>query len=471
MEIVGYTITQCIAEGGMAAAYLAEQTSLGRTVVLKVLDTSVNDSRLALRRFMNEGQLLAALRHPNIITIYDIGTASNFVYISMEYVSGGDLRQRLADGPLAPEQALDVLEQVARGLGAAHAEGIVHRDVKPGNILFRSDGTPLLSDFGIAKSLVRDADLTATGVFLGSPNYMAPEQAEPGEIDTRTDLYALGVIFYEMLTGQKPYRSESVIEVIHMHKHAPIPRLPGQLAAFQGVLDLTLAKDRNDRFRDVAALQHYLPAVRAEWLATTQELPAKALAPPVAVTRLRWDPAPDHRWRVGLYGLLALALLGYGSLYLIEADLAAAPKLEDPGDLAQFTATQVALSQPSAAPAPVGAVDPAMVISALLWLGNHCLNTQRLTLPPSDNAYYYFTRILQLDPGHLAARAGLAEVAKRYALLADGAVGRGDSARAQAYLAIGRQVDPQNEALRVIAELATPPGGIWGTLVRWWGRR
>jgi tRNA A-37 threonylcarbamoyl transferase component Bud32 len=470
MEIAGYTITQCIAEGGMAAAYLAEQTSLGRTVVLKVLDTSVNDSRLALRRFMNEGQLLAALRHPNVITIYDIGTASNFVYISMEYVSGGDLKQRLADGPLAPDQALDILDQVARGLCAAHAEGIVHRDVKPGNVLFRSDGTPLLSDFGIAKSLVRDADLTATGVFLGSPNYMAPEQAEPGEIDTRTDIYALGVIFYEMLTGQKPYRSESVIEVIHMHKHAPIPRLPGDLAVFQGLLDLTLAKDRNDRFRDVPALQHYLSAVRAEWLSTTQELTAQEVMAPAPVTRLRWDSPPDRRWRLALYVLLVLALFGYGALYVIEADLAAAPQINDPGDLAQFTATQAALTQPSPTAAAAGAVDPATVISALLWLGNHCLNTQRLTLPPSDNAYYYFSRILQLEPSHVAARAGLTEVAKRYALLADGAVGRGDSARAQAYLAIGRQIDPQNEALRVIAELATPPGGIWSTLTRWLGR-
>ena len=159
MEIPGYAIKRCIAEGGMAAAYLAEQTSLERTVVLKVLDTSINDSRVALRRFMNEGRLLAGLNHPNLITIYDIGTASNFIYISMEYVEGGDLKQRLLDGPLEPTQALNILRQVASGLRQAHAAGIVHRDVKPGNILFRTDGSPVLSDFGIAKSLTRDADL------------------------------------------------------------------------------------------------------------------------------------------------------------------------------------------------------------------------------------------------------------------------------------------------------------------------
>ena len=471
MEIVGYTINQCIAQGGMAAAYLAEQTSLGRTVVLKVLDTSVNDSRLALRRFMNEGQLLAALRHPNVITVYDIGTASNFVYISMEYVAGGDLKQRLAGGPLAPGRALDILEQVARGLSAAHAEGIVHRDVKPGNILFRSDGTPLLSDFGIAKSLLRDADLTATGVFLGSPNYMAPEQAEPGEIDTRTDIYALGVIFYEMLTGKKPYQSDSVIEVIHLHKHAPIPRLRGELAIFQGLLDLMLAKDRNDRFRDVPALLHYLESVRAQWLATTREAVATALPPQsTSATRLRWDPPSDSRLRLALYGLLVLSLLGYGALYVIEADMVAPPGPNDPGDLAQFAATQAVLTQPPSTPT-AATVDTATVTTALLWLGHHCLSTQRLTSPPNDNAYYYFSRILQLEPGHAAAQAGIVEVAKRYALLADGALARGDPARASAYLVIGRQIDPYNEALRIMTELAAPQRGVWRTLTQWWGRR
>lgn len=467
MEIAGYTIQQCIAQGGMASAFLAEQTSLGRTVVLKVLDTSVNESRVAFRRFMNEGRLLAALRHPNVITIYDIGTAGHFVYISMEYVAGGDLRQRLADGPLEPAQALDILEQVARGLGAAHAEGIIHRDVKPGNILFRPDGTPVLSDFGIAKSLVRDADLTATGVFLGSPNYMAPEQAESGEVDLRVDLYALGVIFFEMLTGRKPYQSESVIEVIHMHRHAPIPRLDGSLAPLQGLLDLMLAKERSERFRDVPALLHALHEVRTRWHAATQATatPGES-APPAPPTRVAWGHGGRSRVRTGLVTLLGLAAAGYAALYVIEAELDAPAAAEDPGDPAQVSAAQKALT--AVASPTEGTVDTATATAALLWLGQHCLNGERLTLPPNDNAYYYFSRVLQVDPVNEAARRGLAEVAKRYALLADGAIARGDPARAQAYLAIGRQIDPHNEALQVIAQLAAPPPGLWQTLLRWW---
>ncbi|MSR15366.1 MAG: serine/threonine protein kinase [Gammaproteobacteria bacterium] len=476
MEISGYAIKQCIAEGGMAAAYLAEQTSLGRMVVLKVLGISINDSSLALRRFMNEGQLLAALRHPNVITIYDIGTASNFVYISMEYVAGGDLKQRLSDGPLAPAQALHVLEGIAQGLDAAHAEGIIHRDVKPGNVLFHTDGTPLLSDFGIAKSLYRDADLTTTGVFLGSPNYMAPEQAEPGEIDLRADIYALGVILYEMLTGQKPYIADSVIDVIHMHKKAPIPRLPTALMPLQDFLELMLAKHRNDRFRNVAALLDYLQrlernGVLAALSPTTAPTPQKAAYG--SATRLEWTPRRSRFAPYTLYGLLGAMVVGYSALFLIEAKIAAPTRAEQPGEASQFDSARAALASPQPVLAdPAASVDTHEVIAALLWLGRNSVNQQRLTAPPTESAYYYFSRVLQLDPANQEAHAGIREIAKSYALLAQGAITHGNHDQARAYVAIGRQLDPSNEALEVISELAKPSElGLWATLRTWWRER
>jgi serine/threonine protein kinase len=257
MEIAGYKIQQTIGQGGMATAYLAVQESLGRAVVLKVLDTSNQTSAESVERFLNEARIVAALNHPNIITIYDVGIAEDFIYISMEYIEGGDLRQRMR-GLIQPNEALDIIGSIALGLDAAHKKGIIHRDVKPANVLFRRDGTPLLTDFGIAKQLTVDNDLTSTGIFLGSPNYMAPEQAEGGPIDGRADLYSLGVIFYEMLTGEKPYKSESVVDVIVQHKQAPIPLLPPGLEHFQPLLDLMLAKRRNDRFRDADSLLHYI---------------------------------------------------------------------------------------------------------------------------------------------------------------------------------------------------------------------
>ncbi len=471
MEIAGYQIKQCIAEGGMASAYLAEQSVLGRLVVLKVLDTVINDSRLAYRRFLNEGKLLAALKHPNIITIFDIGRTDDFVYISMEYVAGGDLKQRLQDGPLPPAQAVDILEAVAQGLGAAHAEGIVHRDVKPGNILFRADGTPLLSDFGIAKSLYADADLTATGVFLGSPNYMAPEQAEATDVDGRADIYSLGIILYEMLIGEKPYQSESVIDIIHLHKTAPIPRLSRPLAAYQGLLDRMLAKARSERFKDVAALIHYLRSLRASGALSVTPA-GQALSLNTAVTQVRWEPPSDRRLRYVLYGLLGLTLSGYGALLYLERQLDTPPRAVDPGDAAGLAATAAALRR--AVPPSLNIatpLDPQAVAAAALWLGQHCLNEQRLTTPPRDNAYYYFSRALQLDPTNGAARNGLRAVAGAYALFAEAALDHGESLRAQAYVRLGQQIEPNNEALRLLAELTAPRQlSVVERLTRWWRR-
>ena len=476
MEIPGYAIKRCIAEGGMAAAYLAEQTSLERTVVLKVLDTSINDSRVALRRFMNEGRLLAGLNHPNLITIYDIGTASNFIYISMEYVEGGDLKQRLLEGPLEPAQALNILRQVASGLGQAHAAGIVHRDVKPGNILFRTDGAPVLSDFGIAKSLMRDADLTATGVFLGSPNYMAPEQADSVEIDPRADIYALGIILFEMLTGEKPYQSESVIDVIQMHKKAPIPALPGPLNALQPLLALMMAKDRNKRFHDVRALLDYVGGLHSRGVIAAidgKEAPPPP-APPSNVLRIQWAPRRAQRLRYALYALLALTLVGYGALFVVEARLARPVMPLDPGEFAQLRATDTALvaSAQSTANRSTAPVEVETIKAALVWLGQHALQQQHLTTPPQDCAYYYFSRVLQLEPANTAAASGIHAIAQRYAELADATLARGDFKFARRYIALGRQLDPASEALRMLADL-TPDSrpGIWARLVAWWERR
>ena len=189
MDIQGYIVQREIGKGGMATVYLATQESLHRNVVLKILDdVKVDDSDLS-ERFMAEGRILASLNHPNIITIYDIGIANERLYISMEYVQGGDLKQRL-ELPISLDEVLDYLGKISSALGEAHKHGIVHRDVKPANILFSDNETPILTDFGIAKQVDTESDLTSAGIFLGSPNYVSPEQAEwtknrwPGQIFT-----------------------------------------------------------------------------------------------------------------------------------------------------------------------------------------------------------------------------------------------------------------------------------------------
>ncbi|MEQ8662444.1 MAG: serine/threonine-protein kinase [Gammaproteobacteria bacterium] len=474
MEIPGYAIRRLIGQGGMAAAYLAEQVSLGRAVVLKVLDTSVRDNPETIERFLNEGRIIASLNHPHIITIYDIGRHADKVFISMEYVEGGDLKQRMQRDVLSSAVALDVVEKIAGALAAAHHAGIVHRDVKPGNILFRRDGTPLLSDFGIAKRLSGDSDLTSTGMFVGSPNYMAPEQSEAGPLDGRADIYALGVILYEMLTGERAYLADSIIDVIVMHKKAPVPRLPAALAEFQELLELMMAKRRRDRFRDADSLIHYLRELRRQAVtASTAAMPARpdpdgsgehggSAADLTRSTRVRLaDPARRRVPRL-LLALLVLCALGWAGLLAVEHTLAGR---DEPRPVVAGALEKVAATAPPVAPTGTGDAGLAQVREALLWLGHHSLDELRLTAPPRDNVYYYFTRVLQIDPDDGAAHDGLRAIARQCALLADRAIVAGQHQQALRYVGIGLQLDPHNESLRVLHDLADAPHpGFWGAL-------
>jgi serine/threonine-protein kinase PpkA len=465
-----------IGQGGMAAAYLAEQVSLGRPVVLKVLDTTVRDAPETIERFLNEGRIIASLNHPHIITIYDIGRDGDHAYISMEYVEGGDLKQRMQRHLMTPAQALDVVEKIAGALAAAHRAGIVHRDVKPGNILFRRDGTPLLSDFGIAKRLSGDSDLTSTGMFVGSPNYMAPEQSEAGPIDGRADIYSLGVILYEMLSGERAYVADSVIDVILQHKRAPVPRLPGELGDFQELLDLMMAKRRRDRFRDSDSLIHYVRELRRQGAVTSGEdmlaqpdidVTGEHALPPTDKTRSTrvhlGDPARSRRWtRLALFASLLLCVSGWTALLLVEHDMG---RQSHSPPLVSATLEPIAAEPASAAAAAVEPIERSRVSDALLWLAHHSLAELRLTAPPRDNAYYYFARVLQIDPDNRAAHEGLRAIARQCAFLAEREIAAGDHERALSYVGVGLQIDPDNESLRVLRDLAdTPQPGFWGAL-------
>lgn len=466
MDIPGYEIKRLIGQGGMASVFLAEQRSLGREVVLKILDTSIGISHETVERFLNEGRIIASLNHPHIITIYDIGQAGDKVFISMEYVEGGDLKDRLAERVFAPVEAIDIVEKVAAGLAAAHDNGIVHRDVKPGNILFRRDGTPLLSDFGIAKRLSNDSDLTSTGMFVGSPNYMAPEQSESGPIDGRADIYSLGVILYEMLTGGRAYVADSVIDVILMHKRAPVPRLPAGLEQFQPLIDLMMAKPRNERFRDARSLIHFIDRLRragavkskAEMTASPDiDLTGERAASPLPVAAAAPQRFGPLQWT--LAALLALCVLGWGALLVIEQ------RLEDEGAPARVATTPLDPGGLREVALPAGTA-PDQVVQALLWLGRHSLDAQRLTDPPRDNAYYYFTRLQQVDPGNAEARAGMLAIAARFALLAEQAIAADHFEQARSYVALGLQIEPDNRTLLELKAIAAEDKvGFWQALV------
>lgn len=456
----------------MATAYLAKQTSLDRQVVLKVLDTSMSDAPTTVERFLNEARIVASLQHRHIITIYDVGIAGTDVYMSMEFIAGGDLKQRLRERLFSPYEAVTLIANIASGLAVAHAKGIVHRDVKPGNILFRSDGTPLLSDFGIAKQLSSDADLTSTGMFLGSPNYMAPEQSNVGAIDGRADIYSLGVIFFEMLNGRKPYYSDSVIDVILKHKTDPIPTMPAGFEDYQELLNLMMAKDRNDRFRDAESLLHYIERLTARGLVkTVAELvrepdfdvtSERSIAASPPATRVSLKPVRQRTLRMSILSATAiLCAIVYGVLIIFERQYAG-------DDVPRLVPAVATIEIVVADPLPSRGNEFAMgddrdrqtekVSDALMWLGRHSLNEYRLTAPPKDNAYYYFSRLLQIDPANQAAAQGLLQIGARYAILAEREIADGNHTQARSYITIGLQVDPENAALSVLRDLAVPSG-------------
>ncbi|MGX5792341.1 serine/threonine-protein kinase [Pseudomonas sp. ArH3a] len=261
--IPGYDIEGGIGEGAMASVYLATQRSLERKVALKVMAAALAADPSFCERFLREGKTLARLSHPHTVTIHDIGNVGELYYMAMEYLPNGTLKERIAAG-LTPEQGVTLIRQIASALGYAHAQGLVHRDVKPANILFRADGTAVLSDFGIAKSLDDRTQFTQAGFAVGTPSYMSPEQARGQEIDGRADLYALGVVLYEILVGKLPYTGTDALSTALAHLTEPLPELPVHHGRYQDVLRKLLAKDPAERFPDAAALLRALDQLPAD---------------------------------------------------------------------------------------------------------------------------------------------------------------------------------------------------------------
>ena len=237
-----------LAVGGSSSVFLAEQLKTGQRRVLKIFRQvpDVVEGSTTFDRFLREYELVAHLNHPNIARIYDIGVADDHLYLAMEYFPGGDLRSRMCQA-LPWRQALTYLRQMAAALGALHQVGVLHRDVKPGNLLLREDGSVAFIDFGLARQLGLESDITGAGTIFGTPHYMSPEQGHGLPLDERSDLYSLGVILYEMLVGEKPYTAETPLAVIYKHAHTPVPRLPDTIAHLQALIDSLLAKKAADR--------------------------------------------------------------------------------------------------------------------------------------------------------------------------------------------------------------------------------
>ncbi|WP_414890132.1 protein kinase domain-containing protein [Pseudomonas chlororaphis] len=355
MDIPGYAIERELGEGAMATVYLATQRSLERKVALKVMAAALAADRSFCERFLREGKTLARLSHPHTVTIYDIGNVGHFYYMAMEYLPNGTLKERIAEG-LSPQQGLVYLRQIALALGYAHAQGLVHRDVKPANILFRANGSAVLSDFGIAKSLEDHTQFTQAGFAVGTPSYMSPEQARGQQIDGRTDLYALGVVLYEILTGKLPYIGSDSLSTALAHLTEPLPELPIAHGRYQGILRKLLAKDPAERFADADAL-----------IAVLDNLPPAGAADAEA-TQLRPLPLPATATAAGQSATTDLG--GLAPVSLDMPPLAAPKPASEPAATATATrAASLGAEPPAGSRGPLRALLGVVVAGVLVLAG------------------------------------------------------------------------------------------------------
>ncbi len=252
-ELPGYELYERLGRGGMATVYRALHLNLDREVAIKVMDPAMNADESFSERFIREARISARLTHPHILQIYDVNTYNGLNYIAMELLGGGELADFIHEA-IPQRQIYTIVKQMGEALDYASGRGYVHRDIKPSNIMLRGEGDFVLADFGIARAANSGTQMTQTGLMVGTPSYMSPEQAKGEEVDGRSDLYALGVLIYEMLTKQLPYESDSAVTTAVKHLTEEIPTLPEKLSAYQDFINKALAKSPADRFQTGAEL-------------------------------------------------------------------------------------------------------------------------------------------------------------------------------------------------------------------------
>jgi eukaryotic-like serine/threonine-protein kinase len=322
-----YELEELVGSGGMSSVYRAHDKLLERTVALKILHEQFTRDDAYVERFRREARAVAQLAHPNIVTVIDRGEQDGRQFIVFEYVDGMNLKELLdQEGPLEPREAIELALQVARGLSFAHENGLVHRDVKPQNVLIDADGRAKVTDFGIAHAL--DADgMTITGTIMGSSNYIAPEQARGEPVDEQSDIYSLGCVLYELLTGDVPFEGDNFVAVAMRHVNDPVPTVgevrPDVPPHLDWAIRCAMAKDNDDRFASMSEFAAELEACHAELDGAEG---ATVVVPPRRPAR----PPRARRERRRRSRVLPFVLLGVGLAALIGG-LAGALLLHDNG--------------------------------------------------------------------------------------------------------------------------------------------
>ncbi|WP_187471166.1 bifunctional serine/threonine-protein kinase/formylglycine-generating enzyme family protein [Luteimonas viscosa] len=399
-EIAGYRISRVIGEGGMSTVYLGTQLSLGREVAIKVMLPEALADEVSRRRFENEARTIARLEHPHIVGIHEVGrTADGLPWYAMPHLPRGHVGQRrLGDDP---QRVREILRALLSALAFAHARGVIHRDVKAENVLFDEADRPLLADFGIALRRGHGTRVTMTGLAVGSTAYMAPEQARGQQVDHRADLYSVGVLAWEMLTGELPYKADDALAMAIQHAQSPLPKLPPGLRQWQSFMDRALAKSPRKRFADAAQMLAALERVSLSGLSHGARLRDFAHR---AATRLQRLPKPA--WVA--VGLVCAAALGMGMPWRqLTGDDAGDPATPAPSASSLTDATTVSADAAASAGDTLAADAATMHGAAPLSAADQAIERARermragrLTTPAGESALDSLLEAARAEAGH-----------------------------------------------------------------------
>lgn len=405
-QVDGYRIVKVIGHGGMSTVYLADQASLGRKVALKVMLPEALADEVSRGRFENEAGTIARLQHPNIVGIHEVGrTREGLPFYSMPYLSHGHLAQRNLRGD--QPRVAEILRVLLQALDYAHVRGVVHRDVKAENVLFDDNERPQLADFGIALRRGSNPRLTSTGLAVGSTAYMPPEQARGATVDRRADLYSLGVLAWEMLTGSLPYNAGDALSMALMHVQNPVPRLPSSLKHWQVLIDKSMAKKPEDRY---ASAQDMLEALNGIQARSGKHFGVVEVPPPTVTATNAADPTRRGiGWKpiaVGASALAAVIVLLFGLPRLLGHDGNPLPGHADAAvtaDLGARGADDLPMPSANARNGVLGEITPATSAGMSAYLANaeQQLRDGRLLAPANGNAWDSLDAAHRVNPTDL----------------------------------------------------------------------
>jgi hypothetical protein len=466
----------------MAHVYLAVQESVDRKVALKVMSPVLLVDPSFSARFIREARIAANLNHKGVVSVYDVGLYEDHNYIAMEYMAGGDLASHCSRG-IDAASALRVIREIASALDYAHSRGFVHRDVKPENILFREDDSAVLTDFGIARAVDSATQMTRTGAVIGTPQYMSPEQARGQDLDGRSDIYGLGIVLYEILTGKVPYEGADSVSVGIKHVTAPVPKLPEHMATIQPLLNGMLAKQPEERYQTGGEV-----VTAIERIEQGQQVGESSMSETVAM------PVPQDATRVSDAGQLAAAAaaaarpepgpqkgMNISATPRPDGTLRQEPTLGSIDEIKSYDRT---LSQPTV-PAGKNRAGPVLLITVLLtvlvaagwWQRDRLMSLipmdpgvidilERAVAAEASGRYYgqgdqyastLFEQAKQQDPNNLAARAGLDRVATYLVERARQAEIDGNAQQANLLLEKARELSPSIAAAAILSPTTSPP--------------